>query len=201
MSEGGTRRAKARQLNPCCTQCGSNTANTGAGSTGQYVYTCTNDDCKYVFQQIPPNNIQAGEQANPKPVNPRQCKTYACRKCGTYPKKGHVCTVNSIDVVLSKKARIHDTQSQQDTLTLIPLNPVSLPALPSTSASCPSSSFTTNGPHSCLLCGKSGTFQAGCEDSLLNCEACHKFNIHILGCLREFTMSWYCPVCILSKGT
>lgn len=207
MAEDCTRRGKARQQNPSCMKCGSITANTGAGSAGHYVYTCTKNDCKYVFQQVPPNQLQPGEIAQPKEVIARKCKAYACRRCGAFPKKGHVCNTNLGDDGRAKKARTQNidtpSESQNDTLNLPPLAsqqlPLPMPALSSASASTSSTTISI-GTYDCLLCGKAGTHQAGCEDSLLRCESCHKFNIHILGCLREFTMSWHCPVCTLAKS-
>ncbi len=206
MAEDCTRRGKARQQNPSCVKCGSITANTGAGSAGHYVYTCTNTDCKYVFQQVPPNQLQLGEIAQPRAVIARKCKAYACRKCGAFPKKGHVCpqkgdvcNTNLGDDGRAKKARTQNIDTPNDTLNLPPLAAQQLP-LPPASSSASGSTTISIGTYDCLLCGKAGTFQAGCEDSLLRCESCHKFNIHILGCLREFTMSWHCPVCTLAKS-
>ena len=160
-------------------KCNGKVSNVGSAGKrkSKYVYTYECHTCgEYVngtwsftrFTQVPPDDLDMNEVAQPVISKPRGLKTtgYKCSKCGL-PKKGHTCLVS-----VGNK-----TSTNTAPLPLPPVTTKSAASLPT-----------------CILCDKIGTFNAGFTDTLTSCSKCDKVYVHF-SCMAEFSMDWACPLC------
>ena len=79
-----------------CRQCEAGSLVTCAGGGSRhgdffmYRYKCLHEDCKAVWQQVPPDLLSDGQDARATLVMKRK-NPNRCRQCGQ-PKKGHICS-------------------------------------------------------------------------------------------------------------
>ena len=174
-------RSSPRKTNPPCMKCKGTVSNVGSSGKrkDKYVYTYECHTCgeldvngtwKFTrFTQVPPDDLDMNEVAQPVISKPRKTSGYKCRKCGL-PKKGHTCLVTTGNMM-------HANKSAAD----LPLPP---PVTTQSAQSLPK----------CILCDKTGTFNAGFTDTLTTCSKCDSVCVHF-SCMAEFSMDWVCPLC------
>jgi len=192
----------SRRTNPSCSKCFAtpdSVTNIGAGTTlprQMYVYEC--NQCNFIFQQVPPDDLRPGEVAEQKPVHKRKIKNptgdsekvYRCRRCGL-PKKGHICT-NPAPQTMPQTSDI----AALNFVIGSSINNATPPAIGSAiNGNATSTATTDSSTDICLACGQQGTINIGHQNSLLTCSKCNKFAIHF-NCMHVYTLDWVCPLCI-----
>ena len=194
--------------NPPCIRCRSQTINIGSSGrekvTNRYLYRykCSDNNCGKKneedntfnvteFYQVPPNELQPGEIANPMLYESRKI-SYKCKLCGQ-PKKGHVCTAELPErdnKMLSKKRKVQPLVSDNFVAT----DQTVCDSIEHLNNILDTSEKQIYDSGECICCFKPGTFQAGASNSLLRCTSCKDIAIH-LNCMKCFTISWQCPMC------
>jgi hypothetical protein len=186
-----------------------------------YRYKCLNENCgenednetlvPTMFSMVPPSELYPFETPTIYPYKRR--KPYKCPICHL-PKQGHVCKgvpdtsnegqsslplpTQSLPAPLSlpvcKPVPLHFTKNDQD------YDASSLMKTEDLNAEMQMFDFpmptaeSKNCEAKCISCLKPGTFIAGAVDTLLQCNSCDDVAIHY-SCLKEFALSWTCPLC------